>query len=88
MVDVDLLKKAISGNGLTNKELAQKMGCSEATLYNKFRSGVFNSNEIEFLIEELHIQEPWKIFFADVVAHQATNSTSGNDPVIVLKNDT
>lgn len=85
MVDVDLLKRAIAGNGLTNRELAQKMGCSEATLYNKFRTGVFNSNEIEFLIEELHIQEPWKIFFAEVVASQATNETDKNEPVIVLK---
>ncbi len=85
MVDVDLLKRAIAGNGLTNRELAQKMGCSEATLYNKFRTGVFNSNEIEFLIEELHIQEPWKIFFAEVVAQQATDKDDKNEPVIVLK---
>lgn len=85
MVDVDLLKRAIAGNGLTNRELAQKMGCSEATLYNKFRTGVFNSNEIEFLIEELHIQEPWKIFFAEVVAQQATGKDDKNEPVIVLK---
>lgn len=77
MVDVQKLKGAIVANGLTNKQLASKMGCSEATLYNKYRTGVFNSKEIEFLIKELHIQNPCDIFFAEAVAHEATNAKPG-----------
>ena len=72
MVDVQKLKGAVVANGLTNKQLADKMGCSAGTLYNKYRTGVFNSDEISFLIKELKIKDPWDIFFADVVARQAT----------------
>lgn len=73
MLDVNKLKGAIVANGLTNHQLAKRMGCSEATLYNKYRSGIFNSNEIEFLVKELHIKDPWEIFFADDVAREATD---------------
>ena len=72
MVDVQKLKGAVVANGLTNKQLADKMGCSANTLYNKYRTGVFNSDEISFLIKELKLKDPWSIFFADVVARQAT----------------
>ena len=34
------------------------------TFYLKMKKGVFGSNEIEIMIEKLHIQDPASIFFA------------------------
>lgn len=81
MVDINKLKGAVVANGLTNRQLAKKMGCSEATLYNKYRTGIFNSNEIEFLVKELGIKNPLEIFFAGVVAQEATNTVAEHKEV-------
>ena len=51
--------------GITVKELAEKLGINEATLYRKIGSdGRFTRQEINNLIEILDIKNPEEIFFA------------------------
>lgn len=64
MVDVNRLKGEIKANGLTQGELAIKLGISEQTLSKKLKKGIFDSNEMKAMIDILNIKDPVKIFFA------------------------
>lgn len=68
MIRTDLLKGEISRAGLSQARLASKLGMSSKTFYSKMKKGVFNSNEIDSMIEELKIKEPVPIFFAKKVS--------------------
>lgn len=55
--------------GVTSKELAEKLGINESTLYRKINSdGNFTRTEINKLILLLRIDDPKEIFFADELA--------------------
>lgn len=65
MIDVNKLKGAIKANGLTQAELAAKIGIHEQTLSKKLAKGIFDSNEMQAMIEILHIDDPCSIFFTN-----------------------
>lgn len=68
MIDVNKLKGAIRAKGLTQAEFAQKIGICEQTLSRKLNKGVFDSNEMQAMIDILQIDDPCSIFFAQQVA--------------------
>lgn len=50
---------------MTQKELAQKLGIDESTLYRKINDdGRFSRKEMNSIIDILHIEDPNPIFFA------------------------
>ena len=63
MVNSNELKAEMVRKGLTQKEVAERMGISSKTLSNKLRKCVFGSNEIEQLMSILEINDPVPIFF-------------------------
>ncbi|MDD6196569.1 MAG: helix-turn-helix transcriptional regulator [[Clostridium] aminophilum] len=65
MFNKNEFKAAIARAGMTSRELAEKIGINESTLYRKINSnGAFNREEINTIIEVLHIEDPKEIFFA------------------------
>lgn len=64
MIAVNELKGVIKARGMTQAELARRMGIHETTLNRKLSKGVLNSNEIEAMIDILKISNPASIFFA------------------------
>ena len=64
MVNVNELRGVIAKNGLSQRKLAKKLGMTDTTFYKKMAKGVFGSDEIEKMIEILHIDNPMPIFFA------------------------
>lgn len=40
------------------------IGITPKTFYEKMKNGVFGSNEIQIMIDRLHIEDPVSIFFA------------------------
>ena len=68
MVNTNELRAAFKRKAYTQEEVAKKIGVSPRTLSSKMNKGVFNSNEIERLIEVLDIKEPMPIFFAEAVS--------------------
>ncbi len=52
----------IVSKGLTQKEVAHKLGIAPNTFYSKMAKGVFGSDEIEKMIELLDIDNPVTVF--------------------------
>jgi DNA-binding XRE family transcriptional regulator len=50
--------------GLTGQDMAKVIGKTPKTFYNKMKEGVFDSNEIEAIVDALDISNPIDIFFA------------------------
>lgn len=67
MVDTNRLKSVIVLNGKTQEDVAKHLGMSSKTFYLRMKNGVFGSDEIENMIEYLHIDDPVSIFFAKTV---------------------
>lgn len=67
MIDTDALRGLIAQNGTSQRQLAISMGMAPKTFYEKMKRGVFDSDEIDFLIRELMIDNPVKIFFVEDV---------------------
>lgn len=68
MINTLELKGAIASRGLSQRKVAQKLGISENTFYNKMKKGVFGSDEIDAMIRILNLENPMEIFFAGNVA--------------------
>ena len=64
MIDTNALKAVIVSKGMTQQEVAEKMGITPKTFYSKMKKGVFGSNEMEAMIDLLSIENPCAIFFA------------------------
>ena len=45
-------------------DVAKMIGVTPKTFYEKMKNGVFGSDEIQIMIDELHIDDPMPIFFA------------------------
>ena len=60
----DELRGIITKNGLSQSDVASVIGITSKTFYEKMKNGVFGSNEIQIMIDELHIEDPMAIFFA------------------------
>lgn len=67
MVDKQCLKGIIVANGLTQEKVASAIGVAPNTFYRKMKTGVFGSDEIEKMIDLLHIDDPVRVFFAKEV---------------------
>jgi len=67
MIDTKALKGLIVSRGMTQKEVAQRLGMSPKTFYSKMKKGVFGSDEMDGMIDILSIENPMSIFFADKV---------------------
>ena len=67
MVDANRLKSVMVLNGKTQEDVAEAIGIAPKTFYLKLKKGVFGSDEIEKMIDYLHIDEPMPIFFAKTV---------------------
>ena len=64
MIKTDELRGIIAKNGLSQSDVASKIGVTPKTFYEKMKNGVFGSDEIQIMIDELHIEDPMSIFFA------------------------
>ena len=49
---------------MSQSSVAKVLGITPKTFYDKMKKGVFDSDEIETMIEILHIENPVQIFFA------------------------
>ena len=64
MIKTDELRGIIAKNGLSQSDVAKMIGVTPKTFYEKMKNGVFGSDEIQIMIDELHIDDPMPIFFA------------------------
>ncbi|MCM1246463.1 MAG: helix-turn-helix domain-containing protein [Roseburia sp.] len=67
MVDTNELLGVIAKNKKTQTDVAKMIGVSPKTFYLRMQKGVFGSDEIQIMIDELHIDNPMEIFFAKKV---------------------
>ncbi len=67
MVDTNELRGIISKNGKTQTDVAKMLHITPKTFYSKMKRGVFGSDEIQIMINELNISNPIEIFFATKV---------------------
>ena len=64
MIRVNELKGQIVSCGLTQKDVANRLGISDRAFRNRLKKGIFTNNEIQIMIELLDIKNPMDIFFA------------------------
>jgi DNA-binding XRE family transcriptional regulator len=64
VIKTDELRGIIAKNGLSQTDVAKMIGVTPKTFYEKMKNGVFGSDEIQIMIDELHIDNPMPIFFA------------------------
>lgn len=67
MVDTNRLKSVIVLNGMTQKDVAERLNMSSKTFGLRMKKGVFGSDEIEKMVDFLKIDDPAPIFFAKEV---------------------
>lgn len=67
MINTNKLKGIIVENGYTQQDVAQMIGITPKTFYEKMKKGVFGSDEIQIMIDNLDIDDPAGIFFAEKV---------------------
>lgn len=72
MIRTDELKGIIAKNGLSQSKVAKMLGITPKTFYNKMKSGVFGSDEIQIMIDSLNIDNPVDIFFVKKVTQKDT----------------
>ncbi len=64
MIQTNELKGIIAKNGLSQAKVAKMLGITPKTFYEKMKTGVFGSDEIQIMIDNLNIEDPVAIFFA------------------------
>lgn len=67
MVRTDELRGIFAKNKKTQADIAKLIGVTPKTFYMRMQKGVFGSDEIQIMIDELHIENPMDIFFAKQV---------------------
>ena len=67
MIDTRELRGVIARNGKSQTDVAKMLNITPKTFYMKMQKGVFGSDEIQIMIDELHIDNPVEIFFAKKV---------------------
>lgn len=67
MVNTAELRGVIAKNGKTQSDVAKMLNITPKTFYMRMQKGVFGSDEIQTMIDELHIENPMDIFFAKKV---------------------
>lgn len=64
MIKTDELRGVIAKNGYSQSDIAKMIGVTPKTFYEKMKNGVFGSDEIQIMINNLQIEDPMAIFFA------------------------
>lgn len=67
MVNTAKLRGVIAENGKTQQDVAEMLNIAPKTFYLRMKKGVFGSDEIQIMIDNLHIDNPMDIFFAKEV---------------------
>lgn len=67
MLNVRELKAEMVRHGYNQETLAKAIGMNPRTFYNRIKSGDFGVNEIEKIMDVLHLESPMDIFFANSV---------------------
>ncbi len=67
MVNTNELRGIFAKNRKTQTDVAKMIGVTPKTFYLRMQKGVFGSDEIQIMIDELHIENPMEIFFAKKV---------------------
>lgn len=67
MINTAELRGVIAKNGKTQSDVAKMLNITPKTFYLRMQKGVFGSDEIQTMIDELHIENPMDIFFAKSV---------------------
>lgn len=65
MINTDKLRGIFAERGVSQNQVAKMLGMSPQTFYRKMKRGVFGSDEIEKMINNLKISNPMDIFFTD-----------------------
>ena len=63
MVDTNELRGIIAKNGKTQTDVERMLNITPKTFYDRMKKGVFGSDEIQIMINELNINNPLEIFF-------------------------
>lgn len=58
MIKTDKLRGKIVENGYSQMDVAKRIGITPKTFYEKMKNGVFGSDEIQIMIDMLHIEDP------------------------------
>ena len=64
MINTNELRGIIAKNGKTQTDIAKMLNITPKTFYARMKKGVFGSDEIQIMIDELNINNPMEIFFA------------------------
>ena len=67
MVNVKKLRGKMAEKGRTGIDMARIIKKTPKTFYDKMKKGVFDSDEITAIVEDLSIENPMEIFFAEEV---------------------
>ena len=67
MVHVKKLRGKMAEKGRTGIDMARVINKTPKTFYEKMKKGVFDSDEITAIVEDLNIENPMEIFFAEEV---------------------
>lgn len=62
MVDTAELRGIIAKNGKTQSDVAKMLSITPKIFYMRMQKGVFGSDEIQIMIDKLHIDNPMEIF--------------------------
>lgn len=63
-MNVNKLRGIMAEKNCTQKQLAEVIGVSSKTFYNKMQKGVFGTDEVEKMVHYLEIQNPADIFLS------------------------
>lgn len=67
MIRTDELRGIFAKNNKSQTDIAKLIGVTPKTFYMRMQKGVFGSDEIQIMIDELHIENPMDVFFAKTV---------------------
>ncbi len=67
MIRTDELRGIFAKNKKNQTDIAKMIGITPKTFYSRMEKGIFGSDEIQIMIDELHIENPIDIFFAKEV---------------------
>ena len=67
MVNIQKLRGLMAEKNRTGKDMARVIKKTPKTFYAKMKKGVFDSDEILAIVEDLAIKNPMDIFFAEEV---------------------
>lgn len=72
MIDTNQLRGIIACRGLSQRKVAEYIGITDKTFYQKMKKGVFGTDEVQKMVDLLRIDDPIAVFFASKVTSQVT----------------